>query len=226
MRILQTENYNKLASFEGQVYTPDIEENFVGDVVQDVHRKKKTNFYPPRVPSSYKARHPSSVLVDRDTYRGLGDLGRERGYVEDPLDVEDTRKKITRIQKAIERGGRLDVDRQDFYNQIGADELQRISDDVEKFERDNPGKVITDSMLRMLLNRKMQNRSMPLRKRKLRQLNQRIAYAIGDDVEIELSEESEVSTILNLLFFLDNKIQEFADSKGIDPDSLKEFLGF
>jgi len=115
--------------------------------------------------------------------------------------------------------------------------LQRISDDVEKYERENPGEKVTDSMLRMLLRRMVDRKNLPsgfnqrpmnyepVRKRKLKQLNQRTAYAIDDEAEIELSEENEVTTILSLLGFLDNKINEFANKRGVDPESLKEFLG-
>ena len=234
MKEIITSNYKKKASFEGQVLTPEMEDEFVEDVVEDKNRRKTNNFYSKGVPSAYKARHPSLNLVDRDTHRGLVDLGRERGYVEDSGDIS---KKLTRIQKAIERDQRLNLDRNDFYNQLSQDELQRISDDVEKYERENPGEKVTDSMLRMLLRRMVDRKNLPsgfnqrpmnyepVRKRKLKQLNQRTAYAIDDEAEIELSEENEVTTILSLLGFLDNKINEFANKRGVDPESLKEFLG-
>jgi hypothetical protein len=238
MKEITTPNYKKIeSSFEGQVYSPEMEDEFVGDVEIDNGRRKKNNFYSKGVPSAYKARHPSSVLVDKERYKSLGDLGRQRGYVEDLSNPRDISQRLTRIQKAIERDSRIDSDRTDFYNGMGQDELQRIADDVAKFERDNPGRPITDSTLKMLLRRMEKTRvsppdarnrgvtyAPPQRQRRLRQLNT-VAYTIDDGARVELSEESEVTTILNLLHFLDDKIQDFADQRGIDPESLKEFLG-
>ena len=234
MKEIITSNYKKKASFEGRVLTPEMEDEFVGDIEIEREKRKRNNFYSKGVPSAYKARHPYMVSVDRDTHRGLVDLGRERGYVEDSGDIS---RKLTRIQKAIERDQRLNLDRNDFYNQLSQDELQRISDDVEKYERENPGEIVTDSMLRMLLKRMTSRKNLPsnfnprpvdyapVKKKKLEQLNRRVSYTIDDEAEIELSEENEVTTILNLLHFLDSKINDFASERGVDPESLKEFLG-
>ena len=229
MKVIISGKYKK-AEFEGQVYTPDMEDEYVGNVVGDMRKKRRNDIYPQLIPSAYKARHPSSVTVDREGYKGLGNLGREQGFVENPRNIQDILMKRRRRQKAIERDIRLDTDRKDFYNQLSQEEIGQIINDVEKYEESNPGKNISDSMINMLLKRRNQTNRGKIRK--LKQLNKIVAYtiednnnyAIDDDVELELSEQEETQVLLDFLHFLESTIENFAKSRGIDPDSLRDFL--
>jgi len=229
MKIIKTKKYVESA-YEGQAYTPEMEDSFVDNVVDDIKRKKRTNFYPKGVPSAFKAKYPSPV-ADKDTYRALGDLGRERGYVESPYSLQDVRRKRERIQKAIERDNRLDQDRSYTYRNMNADQIEKIIEDVERYEEANPGVKVTDRMLDFIINRNKGERVFPKRNtipfegkpRDLVQLN-RVSYTIDDAALIELSEKGETEKIIEFLLFLENKINEFANDKELDADSLKDYL--
>lgn len=153
MKILKTATYVKRSRFEGEYYSVDKEDVMVDDVLKDEKRKRELGYRSPSIPGAYKAKRPYSTLVDRGRYRSLQDLGSQRGYVEDE---SDTLRRIQRINKAKERDERLNIDRRDFYNDLTEDELIAISEEVKKYEMRNPGRTITDSMLRFML-RKIKN---------------------------------------------------------------------
>jgi hypothetical protein len=219
MKILVTKNYlNKESAYEGQVLTPDMEDEFVSNVEDENQRRKRTNFY---TKSPNRGKSPS-----RETYMGLRGLGEERGYVEDPLNFQDVVRKRTRIQKALERDRRLDSDRYEHYRDLPPEVVDKTLEDVDRYEMENPGVIVPDRMIRLLLEKKRTTPAPP-KFRKLRQLNrmdERVAYTIDDDAAIELSEREETNTVLDFLCFLNDEIENFAKSKEIDPDSLREYL--
>ena len=75
--------HKKESSYEGQAYTPEMEDEFVDDVVTDQQRRRKSHFYPKGVPSAFRAQRPSSVMVDKDRLNQYRDIGQERGLVKE-----------------------------------------------------------------------------------------------------------------------------------------------
>ena len=217
MKTIETNTYLDLksATFEGQVLTPETEDEFADDILEDNRRKRENNIRPIRVPSFYKARRPSIVApVSRDDYS-----------------IQDDAVKRKRIEKTLEKQRRMDSD----YNDISSPKMLEIMREISRWEKKNKRKM-PPNLVRFLKDKYIRKyppidifKTPEEKKRKLVQLNtkDKVAYTLNKKEMYNHGEEEKVEEeiILDFLEYINNQIIDFAKLKNINPEYLKDFLG-
>jgi hypothetical protein len=233
MKIIKSKNYNKLkvSTFEGQVFTPETEDDFAEDVLRETQRRKRNSLYPSKIPSSYRAKSPSTVPpVSREHFMGIKNKARDFG--ESSL-LQNEEEKQRRREKILEKQKRLNQDYKSYEDVSPEKEVEMIKEITEWEKR--TGKKIPQRYINLIKRKYKQmypektqipNLIDPPKKRNLIQLNRkdRVAYTIHDDAIVDYEDNKERETLFEFLEYIDNQINDFASLKEIDPEFLKDFL--
>ena len=135
MKIIKTDNYKK-AAFEGQVYTPEMEESFTENVIDETDRRRRNRMYPKNTPSTYKARSPSMVLPMRRRQRL--DIRDRVQNVGDIFTPQEEQEKQNRMERALEKRRRMEKD----YSDISPEEREKIEREIQTWEEKSCGVVL------------------------------------------------------------------------------------